>query len=558
MKKICLLLSMRALLLCSCSKTKQAEEPVAETVDVKRQVEERESEKIITHIAQDKDETVYVTRDPSGNVLKTEVNVILRSGDSETIEDVTDLKDIKNTASDEEFTLKDGTLIFENKGDDIHYRGYSDKQLPVSVKVTYYLDGAEISPEELKGKSGRVTIRFDYVNNTAAPVNGYTLPYPFSAITIVMLDDEVFSNIEVENARLLEYDGSYMVLITAFPGLRDSLRLGGYELTKEIKLTEWGSFTADVHDFSLDYTATILSNGIFKDLKDKDLSDIYSFNKDAQEFKDSSKELTDNTSALYSACGTLKDGIKKYTDGVSRVDEGLGTVKGYADTLSSSLSQMSRAVSGIRDSSIAGKVERVKAQAQKISADIDAMSASLRTAGTALDELDALIDASGATEEEKARMKEKVAGCRQALAGVSRADMTAFISSLDRLLGEIQSLSSLGSVSGSMAQLSELAQGVSRGLQGIKDATNRLVAANKQLNDGAGMMRDAAGKFDSAMKDFVNNDVDDIMKLGDDSLVAIANRRKALRKLDKEYGCFSGLMEGKTGKTVFIIETGEI
>ena len=41
-------------------------------------------------------------------------------------------------------------------------RASQNEELPVDVKVTYKLDGEEIEPSELAGKSGKVTIRFDY------------------------------------------------------------------------------------------------------------------------------------------------------------------------------------------------------------------------------------------------------------------------------------------------------------------------------------------------------------------------------------------------------------
>ena len=44
----------------------------------------------------------------------------------------------------------------------IRDRGITNKELPVNLSVQYLLGGKAISPEELAGKSGRVTIRFNY------------------------------------------------------------------------------------------------------------------------------------------------------------------------------------------------------------------------------------------------------------------------------------------------------------------------------------------------------------------------------------------------------------
>ncbi len=44
-------------------------------------------------------------------------------------------------------------LTWQADGSDIYYQGTTDKELPVTVKLTYYLDGKEISPEDLAVKA---------------------------------------------------------------------------------------------------------------------------------------------------------------------------------------------------------------------------------------------------------------------------------------------------------------------------------------------------------------------------------------------------------------------
>ena len=55
-------------------------------------------------------------------------------------------------------------------GTSITYEGKSDAALPVTTRVTYYLDGQEIAPGSLAARSGRVRIRFDYTNHTRETV----------------------------------------------------------------------------------------------------------------------------------------------------------------------------------------------------------------------------------------------------------------------------------------------------------------------------------------------------------------------------------------------------
>lgn len=100
-------------------------------------------------------------------------------------------------------------------GKDIYYQGTATEEPPVTQKVTYYLDGKEISPEDLAGKSGKVKIRFDYTNTTSytETVNGekQTVSVPFAAITGLVLGDG-FENIEVTNGKAEVSDSSSVVL----------------------------------------------------------------------------------------------------------------------------------------------------------------------------------------------------------------------------------------------------------------------------------------------------------------------------------------------------------
>ena len=179
MKKLCLMLAV-LLMISGCSK-KETEDN-REIIDVKETVERKDGEVNVTHIENDKQETVYARADAYGNITSSEVEVVLKSEGSEPIEDVTELSDIRNMVGDETFTLNGNELVFENKGEDIHYKGKSDKTLPVTLKITYYLNDSEIKAEVLKGKSGKLKMRFDYQNNTA-DASGIRRFYPEQTIT---------------------------------------------------------------------------------------------------------------------------------------------------------------------------------------------------------------------------------------------------------------------------------------------------------------------------------------------------------------------------------------
>lgn len=301
----------------------------------------------------DKDETVYLISDASGNVNQTIVSDHLINRDkSDTLKDKSSLKDIENVKGDETFSQSGDDLTWQADGNDIYYQGTSTAQAPVSQKVTYYLDGKEISPEDLAGKSGKVTIHFDYTNNSTytETVNGeeVTVCVPFAAITGMVLDDS-FSNVEVTNGKVQNTGKGNIVIGYALPGLKDSLDLNDDDLDEDVDIPESFEVTADVENFSLETAMTVVANaGSF--LSTDGTSDLSSVDDmidtltDASEqLQDGSKQLSDGLDTLQSSLkefstgmNTLSGGIKSYTDGAKTLGNGIGSLKNGMDSLAGS------------------------------------------------------------------------------------------------------------------------------------------------------------------------------------------------------------------------------
>lgn len=276
----------------------------------------------------DKEETVYVVADPDGTPNEVIVSDWLKNhSGAATLEDVSDLKDIENVKGDETFTQgADGALTWQADGNDIYYQGTTDKELPIDMKMTYYLDGKEISPEDLAGKSGKVTIRMDYTNKEKTEDGVYV---PFTAVTGMMLNKN-FTNVEVTNGKVVSDGNNQVVVGFAFPGLSESLDLDSKDL-EDIEIPDYVEVTADVEDFSLDMTMTFVMSDILQELdvdQDIDLSGI----EDAiDSLSDASNQLVDGSKELADGTGSLVDGVKAYTNGVSTLKSGIGA---YTDGVS--------------------------------------------------------------------------------------------------------------------------------------------------------------------------------------------------------------------------------
>ena len=250
---------------------------------------------------------------------------------SKEIKDFSTLKDIKNTKGNESFTQSsDGTITWENKGEDIHYEGTSTEELPINVKISYTLDGKSIQPEDLSGKSGKLGIRFDYENTTEenVTVNGeeMTSPVPFAVISAMILPEDTASNIQVTNGKIFTINDQSVVVGYACPGLTDSLKLTDYEPTEGISIPESVEVTADVTDFEMDFTATVVSSGLFEDLEEDSFDDMEDAADSLQELGDASGKLADGAAQLLGGASTYQSYLGQYVDGVSQLAEGTDTL----------------------------------------------------------------------------------------------------------------------------------------------------------------------------------------------------------------------------------------
>ena len=280
----------------------------------------------------DKEESVYILADAGGKPTEIKVTAALKNpAPNEKITDYTTLTDLVNKEGDEEYTMQsDGTYEWENHGEDIHYEGKADpeSELPVTVKVTYFLDGQEIEPEELAGADGAVKIRFDYTNHTGEKG---TLT-PFVTMTGMLLSGDHVSHVTAHNGEVKYLDGDYLVYGFALPGVQETLELDDMELLKEedIDVPEYLEVSFDAVDFELDFTATLFSNGILEQDKYDDITD----------------RLDDMAESMGDASGStaeFKDKIAKLKEGGQNLRQGADSLKQGLTQLDASVAQMAAA-----------------------------------------------------------------------------------------------------------------------------------------------------------------------------------------------------------------------
>ncbi|MEE1228585.1 MAG: hypothetical protein U0K57_06415 [Lachnospiraceae bacterium] len=303
----------------------------------------------------DKSETVYVNAHANGSVKDITVSDWLQNRDkTQLLEDESNLSKIKNVKGDEKFTTdEDNGLVWQADGKDIYYQGKSTEELPVSMSITYYLNGKQIDPKDLAGKSGDVKMRFNYTNNTKneVKVDGkkVNVQTPFSMITTMILPDDTFSNIKVTNGKVVSDGDKSIVMGVVFPGLKDSLKLSDYEKTEDVDIPEYFEVTAKAKKFELDLTATVATTGTLSDLDTSKLDDADDLKDDIDDLTDAADKLVDGSGDLSDGAKDLNDAIHKYVDGVGTAADGSKKLAKGLDTLESNNKKLNKGAKQLSD-----------------------------------------------------------------------------------------------------------------------------------------------------------------------------------------------------------------
>lgn len=282
-----------------------------------------------------KDESVYVNADESGATTKITVsNWLKNAGINGTINDESDLKDIQNVKGDETFTQNGDDVQWSAGSNDIYYQGTTDKELPVGVEIKYELDGKEIAAKDLLGQSGKLKITVSYTNKSKSTqtINGekqemYT---PFVMATGIILPDDKFSNVEVDDGKIINEGSNNIVVGFGMPGMAESLDL---DEDAADKLPEGFTVTADVTDFSIGNTITFASPSILSDLELDDIDDLDDLENKLEKLVDSSEDLVDGSKKLSNKMGELEDKFDDYQDGEKSLNKGIKDLVNGGTTL---------------------------------------------------------------------------------------------------------------------------------------------------------------------------------------------------------------------------------
>lgn len=271
----------------------------------------------------EKTETVYSVLNSDGSISDTIVSSWLHDEDGiNNIKETLNLTDVKNIKSNEKPSKDGNTYTWNAKGNDVYYEGTATKQLPVSVKIRYELDGQEMSAKDIEGKSGHLKLTISFTNNYSKVknINGKSIVIHPSYLAGGMLNMSTgkFSNVKCESGKIVNDGTNEMLAFANIPGLNETLKSAGLDkVNNQLGISDDVTVEADVNDFDLGSIMVGMTNEI--DLA-SELGEIGSVS-----------ELTDGIDQLIEADDQLIDGSKQLYDGTTQLKEQAAPLTGSSD-----------------------------------------------------------------------------------------------------------------------------------------------------------------------------------------------------------------------------------
>ena len=472
-----------------------------------------------------KDETVYVIANADGSVRETIVSAWLHNPDGAAVlTDYADLTDITNVRGYETWTQEaDGTITWNADGSDIYYQGKSTGQLPVTTEISYELDDEPLQPEMLAGKSGHLVMTFRYTNNISSVknINGkqVTLYEPFLVISGAGFDNEKAANITVSNGKLLNTGSRTIAAGYALPGLPESLRVdtqeGDFDF-KELNFPEEVVIEADVTDFSMAATVTVIDSSLLKELDLNGFEIMDQLTDACDELTDASGELKSGTGELEDGVVSLRDGTDELTDGMNSLEEGAKELYAGAVSLDEGAAQLADGAGAVTDGALALKngtedlaagADQLRAGTESLEEGSAALAAGTKEYAAGIGQLHQgaadLAAGAGALKEGVLGLPDSTAALYAGLVQVKNAVKgdrgQSLYEGIESLKGGAAAVSG-GLKSGDAANpgIYEAAEGITSGAASVAEgADNIAYAADQLLNELSGIQDTLNDKADS-------------------------------------------------------------
>lgn len=314
--------------------------------------------------AMTKNETIYSTLNYNGVIEKTTINTRLSDLEKGSVVDYTKLDDIKNINGREKFSIDSGTLTWKSTGKDIFYQGKVTEELPIKVTAKYYLNGEEVNPKKIKGKSGDVKIVYSFTNESYDKSSEMYTPFVVTTTSIINSDNN--TDIDISNGKVVNTGTKNIVTGISTPGLYDSVGLN------ELKDMDKVTITYNTTKFSMNEVYFVITPKLLSEVDINTLSKVDSLNSSLNTLQTGMNELQNGSSTLNDGAKKIENGTKSLNDGLKSATNGMQEVNSGASELNSKVTSINSLVNTLVDIMTNGNstdsevIERVNYEKQVI------------------------------------------------------------------------------------------------------------------------------------------------------------------------------------------------
>lgn len=269
--------------------------------------------------ATSKEENIYTNLDNNGNIEDIYVvNTFLLDEDSKII-DYGDYTNLRNLSGSEEIEINDTMVTVNGKKGKNYYQGkLQTNNIPWTINVKYYLNGEEISCNDLAGKSGELEIGISVKQNKNVNetfFKNYLLQVNLS------LDTEKCKNIQADGATLANVGSKKQLTYNILAGSEKEISIKSDVTNFELK--DGISFNGVLMSMAIDNFDTSVINDKVSLLK----TGVEKLNTGANKLKTGSEKYKSGISEFANKVKDLPVGSSQIQSGINQALEGVKTIE---------------------------------------------------------------------------------------------------------------------------------------------------------------------------------------------------------------------------------------
>ncbi len=449
-----------------------------------------------------KQEVIYVNLEPDGSVKDITAVNIFDMDKPGTITDYGNYSYVRNMTSDNEIIYRGGIAKIKAPEGKLYYEGNClTKNIPWNIHISYYLDGKEMTADEILGKSGKVKVVIESSQNESVAENFFK---KFALQVSLSLNAQNCKNIESEKATMANVGKDKQLTYIVLPDSNSSL-----EFTTDTTFFEMSSISINGLLMSLDVDVDSLDSERIDEKVDDLVDAVVDLDEAADEFLDGGKDLVDGTEELKDGAKDLKKGAKDAYKGSDELSDGLSELKSNSKTLTNGAYEIFCSICNSTTETINQSLSALSIQ---INLTPENYATVLTQTAENLSQQAATIPEQAPTEN--LQQKAMLNGAADSLLGAKAQldSINAFYTGLSQYTAGV---SEAATGSKKLASgLKELYDGCGElydGTEELYDGTTDLYDGFEELKDGTSEFRDKTKDLKGELRDEIEDAIDDLL-----------------------------------------------